>query len=570
MSAKGNRQKFIRQIGTWSLTMSGISCIIGSGWLFGAYHAAKLAGPASVFSWILGGGATLLIALTVAELGTMFPKSGGMVRYLEYSHGSLAGFISAWSNWFAIVTVIPSEAVASVQYLSSFDWPWAQSLFDPEVGLTSTGLAAASVLLLFYFFLNYWTLNFFVKSMVAVTVFKILVPIITVICFWKAGFHVENFTAVGDSIVPFGWSSVLTAVSACGIVFAFNGFQTPVNLAGEAINPHRSIPMGIIFSILSCLVLYVLLQVTFIGALDPDMVRETGWVNLNFSSPYAQMAIGLNLYFLTVLLYVDAFVSPSGTGISYVATTARMLYGMQRNGYMPDFTGRIHPKYLIPRGAMWLNLGLAFTCLFIFRGWGKLAPVISVAEVLTYLTGPIAVMGLRRVVPGYPRPARIWALGIISPLAFVIASLVFYWSRWPLTGQIIFFVLAGLSIYVYYQHKAGWPDFIKQLHGGAWLLAYMVVMSFLSFIGAKEFNGLGLLPMGWDQVIVAAVSYGFYWWGVKSAWVTPSLNREMSAVFAEKASELNENQSADELAQAVAVAVSESIDGRRQVPAAES
>ena len=69
------------------------------------------------------------VALTYAELGAMFPESGGMVRYSQYSHGSLVGFVGAWANWIAIVSVIPVEAEASVQYMASWHWTWAHDLY---------------------------------------------------------------------------------------------------------------------------------------------------------------------------------------------------------------------------------------------------------------------------------------------------------------------------------------------------------------------------------------------------------------------------------------------------------
>src|SRR5882757_7527622 len=118
-----------RDVGTIALLMTGIGSIIGSGWLFGAWRAATLAGPDAVYAWIIGAIIILAIALTYAELGAMFPESGGMVRYGLYSHGSLVGFISAWANWIAIVSVVPVEAEASVQYMASWPWPWAQGLF---------------------------------------------------------------------------------------------------------------------------------------------------------------------------------------------------------------------------------------------------------------------------------------------------------------------------------------------------------------------------------------------------------------------------------------------------------
>jgi amino acid transporter len=97
-----------------------------------------------------------------------------------------------------------------------------------------------------------------------------------------------------------------------------------------------------------------------------------------------------------MLLYADAFVSPSGTGITYTATTARMLYGMERNGVLPKMFGRLHAVHGIPRMAMWFNLAVSFLFLFFFRGWGTLAAVISVATIVSYMAGPVSAMTLRR------------------------------------------------------------------------------------------------------------------------------------------------------------------------------
>src|SRR5207253_1634819 len=118
---------------------TGLGSIIGSGWLFGAWKAAKIAGPAAICAWVIGAVVILMIALTYAELGAMFPESGGMVRYARYSHGALVGFISGWANWIAIVSVIPIEAEASVQYMGSWPWQWAKNLYL-NGSLSYTGL----------------------------------------------------------------------------------------------------------------------------------------------------------------------------------------------------------------------------------------------------------------------------------------------------------------------------------------------------------------------------------------------------------------------------------------------
>ncbi|WP_322075630.1 APC family permease [Burkholderia cenocepacia] len=521
------KESVSRSIGPISLLFTGLGSIIGSGWLFGAWHASKIAGPAAIVAWIIGAVVVMAIALAYSELGTTFPESGGMVRYARYSHGALVGFIAAWANWISIVSVIPIEAIASVQYMASWPYPWAHAMMVGE-DLTTHGLFASALLVIVYFMLNYWGVKLFVKTNTAITVFKFLVPGATIVGLVWSGFHQDNFAlGAGAHFAPYGWSSVLTAVATSGIVFSFNGFQSPVSLAGEARNPSRSIPFALVGSILLALVIYVLLQVAFIGAVSPSNIAA-GWHGLNFSSPFAELAIAVNLNWLAMLLYVDAFVSPSGTGAIYTATTARMIYAMERNGTMPRVFGTIHPLYGVPRAAMWFNLGVSFVFMFFFRGWGTLAAVISVATVISFLTGPVSLMALRKHAADLPRPLRIPGMSIIAPFAFICASLVLYWARWPLTGQIILLIVAALPIYLYYQSKAGWTQFRLELRSAWWMVAYLPVMALLSLCGGREFGGYGIIPDGWDLIVVAVVALAFYHWGVASGQRTAYLQEHTS------------------------------------------
>jgi amino acid transporter len=510
-------------MGTFALTMVGLGSIIGSGWLFGAWRAAQIAGPAAIISWVIGMIVILFIGLSYSELGSMFPEAGGMVKYTQYSHGSFIGFIAAWSNWIAIVSVIPVEAVASVQYMSSWPWEWAQwtSSLVADGSLTLPGLGIASILLIIYFLLNYWAVSLFSKANSLITIFKIIIPGLTIGALLFAGFHSENFTS-GQSIAPNGWASVLTAVATSGIVFAFNGFQSPINMAGEAKNPGRSIPFAVVGAILIATIIYILLQVAFIGAVNPSVVAQ-GWSHLNFNSPFADLAIALGINWLVIVLYLDAFVSPSGTGITYTATTSRMIYGMEKNKYLPSLLGKVHPIYGVPRQAMYFNLVVSFIFLFLFRGWGILAEIISVATLISYITGPVTVMTLRRTGKDLYRPLRLKGLTIIAPLGFIFASLTLYWARWPLTGQVLFIILIGLPIYFYYQAKAKWKGFRKNFQAGIWMVAYLLCMMIISLLGSEKFGGHNVIKYGWDMVIIVAVALFFYAWALKSGFKTEDL-----------------------------------------------
>ena len=86
------------RLGLVTLIMANISTMVGSGWLFGAWKAARLAGPASILAWPIGAFSMLLLAFSYAELGSRYPATGGMVRYTQLTHGTFAGFIAGWAN----------------------------------------------------------------------------------------------------------------------------------------------------------------------------------------------------------------------------------------------------------------------------------------------------------------------------------------------------------------------------------------------------------------------------------------------------------------------------------------
>jgi amino acid transporter len=528
-----------RDVGPFALMLTGLGSIIGSGWLFGAWRAAGLAGPGAVWAWVLGAAIVTTIALTYSELGAMFPESGGMVRYSHYSHGSLVGFIGAWANWIAIVSVIPVEAEASVQYMASWPWKWAQDLYfhlpNGKGELTLAGLSIAAVLVIIYFLLNFWSVKLFARSNSAITVFKLIVPAATGLALIASGFHTENFS-VGANGEPYSvdFAAILTAVATAGIVFSFNGFQSPVNLAGEAKNPERSIPFAVLGSILLATVVYVILQLAYIGSVPPDLLAKGGWHGIDFRSPFAELALIVNMHWLAMLLYIDAFISPSGTGITYTASTSRMIYGMERNGTLPKILGTLNPIYGVPRAAMWFNLAVSFLFLFFFRGWGTLAAVISVATIISYITGPVSAMTLRRTAEAMHRPLHLKGLPVIAALAFIFATELLYWAKWPLTGEIILLMVVALPVYLFYQAKNGWAAFAPQLRAAWWLIVYLPTIALVSWAGSSKFGGRNYLTWGWDLVVVGAIGLIFFIWGVKSGWRTPYVEQAQADMLAAK------------------------------------
>ncbi|WP_257927136.1 APC family permease, partial [Amycolatopsis iheyensis] len=127
LTAPGDDRRLKKHFGTIGLLFTAVGSVIGSGWLFGAMNAAELAGPAAIVSWVIGAVMFILIGMTYAELGTMFPHSGGVARFPHYSFGSFASFSMGWVTWIAAAAVAPIEVLAVVQYATNY-LPWLETL----------------------------------------------------------------------------------------------------------------------------------------------------------------------------------------------------------------------------------------------------------------------------------------------------------------------------------------------------------------------------------------------------------------------------------------------------------
>lgn len=520
------------------LVLLGLGSLIGSGWLFGAWEASSIAGPAAIISWIIGFVVIGSIAYNYIEIGTMFPQSGGMSNYAQYTHGSLLGFIASWANWVSLVTIIPIEAVSAVQYMSSWPWSWAKFTTGlmKDGSISNAGLMAVFVIIIIFSLLNYWSVKLLTSFTSLISVFKLGVPLLTIIMLMISGFDTGNYGHTAGQFMPYGSAPIFAATTASGIIFSFNAFQTIINMGSEIQKPEKNIARGIAISLTLSAVLYIVLQSTFITSMPSDMIHENGWSGINFNSPFADMAILLGLNWLAILLYMEAVVSPFGTGVSFVAVTGRVLRAMEKNGHIPKFLGKMNEKYNIPRVAIIFNAIISMLMVSLFRDWATLASVISTATLVAYLTGPTTVISLRKMAPNMHRPFRANLLKFMAPFSFVMASLAIYWAMWPTTAQVIFIIILGLPIYFFYEYKMNWKNTKKQIGGSLWIILYLIVLAALSFIGSKEFNGMDWIHYPYDFVVIIIIALIFYKFGTSSYF---------ESIYFKRAKKINEDMRED-------------------------
>ncbi len=494
-----------RDAGRMGLLFASVGGMIGSGWLFGALNAAKIAGPASVISWIIGGIAVLLLAFVYAELTTMFPRPGAVIVFPKLCHGMLAAQVMSWINFLAYVSVAPVEAVAVISYTNNY----VPGLIVPASGvLTGKGLAAAVALLVVFVVINLAAIRLVLTINNAITWWKLAVPALTVLSLVFTHFRAANFTQFG--FAPFGAGGVLSAVSGSGIIFTYLGFRQAIELAGESSDPGRSLPFAILGSVLLCMLLYVGLQVAFIGALSPADLAS-GWARLSFkgvSGPFAGLAAILGLTWLAVLLYVDAAISPGGTGIIYNTTAARVIYATADEGLFPKWLARVSAAG-VPLASLALSFFVGLLFLLPLPSWRLLVTYLSSIGVLAYGVGPVVLICFRKTLPEteFPRPFRLGMAWVVAPAAFIVANFVVFWAGAKI-GDHLF---GGLGlVFLFY---AGWQvtkhRTLAHLNwrGAWWLAPYFFGLWLITALGPSRLtHGTGALSTTEASILLVIFS----------------------------------------------------------------
>src|SRR5947209_18176774 len=263
---------FKRELGLIGATWASETSIIGSGWLFAPLTAALLVGGAAVIDWVIAGVIVIVLALCHAELGAMYPVSGGTARFPHFAFGSVAGIGFGFFAYMQAVTIAPIECFAFMQY-ASYYWP---SIYDSTTkNVTGTGFILTVILMAVFVAVNFLAMRIFARVNHTITWWKVAVPILAIIVL-LTHWHSGNFTVGVSSFMPGGIRVLFGALPAAGIIFAYSGFEQCDQLAGEIKNPGRNLPLAIVISVLIGTVIYCLLQVAFIVALPPALLGAHG------------------------------------------------------------------------------------------------------------------------------------------------------------------------------------------------------------------------------------------------------------------------------------------------------
>jgi amino acid transporter len=525
-----------REIGLIGATWASETSIIGSGWLLASFTAASLIGSAAIIDWLLGGVAVIILGLIHAELGGMYPVAGGTARFPHLAFGGAAGISFGFFSWLQAVTVAPIECYAVMRYLEYY-WHW---VFNPATGdVTHDGFGLTIALMALFTVVNLFGIKWFNRILSVITWWKVIIPVATIIILFTK-FHSANFSA-GGGFFPtgVGWKDVFGALPGAGIVFAYLGFEQADQLAAEVKNPQRNLPLAIIIAVLIGVVVYCLLQVVFIGA-TPASLLTHGFAGIPSTNqiaiaPFAGLSAAVGLGVWATFLRVDGFISPSGTGLAYFASTSRVGYGLARNKYYPSIFQATDRN-----GVPWFSVLMAFVFglvfLLPFPSWQSLVGLVTSASVLMYAGAPLSMGVFRRVLPHAERPYKLPGAVVLGPVGFIIASLIIYWSGFETIWKLGVAIILGYLFILMYQ--ADKPDAPKMRWAKSWwILVYELGIGIISWQGAYGPDNTNRLQYPWDILTVSLFSLAVY---IAAVYFLASSREEIEELMAEQSAPTEE------------------------------
>jgi basic amino acid/polyamine antiporter, APA family len=453
----GQRSDLVRGLGVWSATAIVIGDTIGTGVFLVTSDMARAAGStALVFAaWIVGGLIVLFGAFCYAELGAAFPKAGGPYVYLSRGLGPLWGFLFGWMSSFLDRPVAMATLAAGFLRLMGFLFPVIGTpLFRGHLGSYEIAFTAAqplaALVVLAVTAINYLNVRTGGAIQVWLTCMKMGTILVIVVAGVLFGSHAVGETAASPTITPWSWKTIGALLTALvPAMWAYNGFADLGDLGEEIVHPQKNIPVAIILGLFTVGSLYLLANVVYFHTLTFAQIAASQHVA---SDVVRSFAGARGAAWLTLAMAISAL----GALHVVVMTGARIPYAMARDGVFFQFARRIQPSFHTPSGSL-IFLGCVAALLALTGTFEELYSLFVFAVWIFFALAAIALLRLRKIEPGLPRPYRAWGYPW-TPLIFLSAAIALTINLWmvrPVRSSLgLLVIAAGVPFYYRWRKSA--------------------------------------------------------------------------------------------------------------------
>lgn len=416
--------KLIRALGLGSATLFVVGSVVGSGIFLTTGIMASSIPSASLLllAWTLGGVLALTGGLTYAEMGAMYPRSGGVYVFLREAYGPLTGFLYGWAALLVVLSGgIAAVAVGFAEYLSYFVPALSPSRVILSVPLPiggawtlSAGQVAAVASISVLGAINYVGVRSGNMVNAVMTVAKVAglaaLPVMALL--------VQRVDPVFTPVVPpdLVRPAASFGVAMIAVLWTYEAWYFITYASGEIRNPQRTLPLALLFGILALIAIYVTVNVAYLYSLRIDEMQGVVRIAERAATTLVGPG-GATFVALTVL------VSTFGCNAPAILGGSRLLFAMSGDGVFFRSAGAVHPVYRTPHVAI---VGLtAWSSLLALSGtYEQLFTYVMFASILFNVAGGIAIFRLRVTQPDRPRPYRAWGYPAV-PVLFIGGSLAF-------------------------------------------------------------------------------------------------------------------------------------------------
>jgi APA family basic amino acid/polyamine antiporter len=424
----------LRKLGLFDAAMISSGAMIGSGIFMNSAESAKFLQTSSelLLVWMIGGLVAFLGALCFAELGAMFPQSGGQVVYLDKAFSPWLGFLFGWT----LFSTIQTGAIAAVSYSCARFISTFLPMKDIWVNILAAGL------IWFLSIVNFLGIRpgSLVQNISTTLKILALLALIAVGILWFKAPHLNL-----GPLFPGGLD--LKVLSAMGLalmpaLFSYGGWQNLNFVAGEVKNPARTMPLAIISGVSLVVAVYVLSTVVYVKALPLEGIASS----TKLASDAFQAMVGpWGARFVSLAIIVSTF----GITNVFILTGARVYQAMAGSGAFLPLAARLHPRFGTPYVSIFFQSVWA-SCLLLTNTYGQLLQVVTFGDWIFFSLTALALMVLRKKMPDAPRPYRAWGYPLVPLFFFLISAAVvvnIFISSFvkSLVGSAI--ILAGLPFY---------------------------------------------------------------------------------------------------------------------------
>jgi APA family basic amino acid/polyamine antiporter len=463
-----------KKIGFWASTSIIIGSIIGSGvFMKPASMAGQLGSPIWLtVVWVIAGMFSLFGALIYAELGAMMPETGGLYVYFRKMFGGFIGFLYGWAA-FAVINTTAVAAISFVcaQYADFFlHLPRLDAITEhsviwhiPFIGnlfpLENLGVKTLAILLVLIFSLiNYLSTKASSTFQVISTFIKVAALVLLVFGIFLSGNgDFSNFIAAEH---PKQNGALLSGIMAAltGAFFAYDGWVNITMVAGEVKSPQKNIPKSLFVGVLTCIVIYVLVNQAYLYVMPVEKIAISSLVAADAMTIALGNAGGAIIAALIVICTLGAI---NGNTLA----TVRITYAMGKDKVFLPWAGKEHKRFQTPGNALWLH-AIWISILIVSGSFDMLADMMVFISWIVYGLGAVGIFMLRKKMPHTERPYKIWMHPFVTLLfigfttLFLIVTVYnditnYMHHRQPVVNSLlgIIIVTLGIPFYFYFKKK---------------------------------------------------------------------------------------------------------------------